>query len=332
MRIFLAGDHYSGTGPANVTKYYIDNLPEGTLYQKRRSRSARAIEIILNTVRSDVVVYSGYSKQNILGLKAARILKKPSAYIMHGCVEHENAINLEPDETMSRIERQTLEMADIILAVSERFCLWLKEHYPEYADKIDFVSNGIDTALFEGAPQENETDRHMILSVGGGMPRKMIRYICDAVALLREDYDPDMYLCVVGDTGADSAKIRSYEFVRYLGIVPFEESVKLFSRAALFVQNSSFETFGLAPVEAILVGCSTLCSKEIGALDIINNVLPEDIIEKYSDPKEIAKKIKYLLENPNAKRLRAGIETELYSWKTRSSVLESKLSELVLKR
>ena len=59
MRIFLAGDQYSGTGPANVTKYYIDNLPAGTLYQKRRSKIARVPEILINTMRADVVVYSG---------------------------------------------------------------------------------------------------------------------------------------------------------------------------------------------------------------------------------------------------------------------------------
>ena len=38
------------------------------------------------------------------------MLKKPSAYIMHGCVEYENAINLEPDERMNLVERQTMEL------------------------------------------------------------------------------------------------------------------------------------------------------------------------------------------------------------------------------
>ncbi len=332
MRIFLAGDHYSGTGPANVTKYYIDNLPAGTLYQKRRSKPARVPEILINTMRADVVVYSGYSKQNVLGLKAAKLLKKPSAYIMHGCVEYENGINLEPDEEMNRTERKTLELADKVFAVSERFCDWLKDHYPEYRDKFDHVSNGIDTSLMGDGGDGAQRDGHMIFSIGGGMPRKMIRYICDAVALLREEYDPEMYLCVIGDRGADTDKIRSYEFVKDLGIVPMSETVKLFKKAALFVQNSCFETFGLAPLEALMCDCPILCTKEAGALETVRNVSPEDMIDKYDDPSRIASKIKHLLENPNAERLKAGIDTESYSWISRSRVLASKLSELVLKK
>ena len=164
------------------------------------------------------------------------------------------------------------------------------------------------------------------------MPRKMIRYICDAVAILRDEYDPEMYVCVIGDKGADTEKLRSYDFVKDLGIVPFSETLKLFDRAALFVQNSCFESFGLAPLEALASSCPVLVTKEAGALETIRGILPEDIIDKYDDPSGIASKIKYLLENPNAERLKAGIDAESYSWKSRSRVLAAKLSELVLKK
>ncbi|MBP5204710.1 hypothetical protein J6Z37_00195, partial [Candidatus Saccharibacteria bacterium] len=114
-------------------------------------------------------------------------------------------------------------LADIILAVSERFCRWLKEYYPGYRDKFDHVSNGIDMPLMPENFISSERDVHMIFSIGGGMPRKMIRYICDAVAMLRDEYDPEMYVCVIGDKGADTEKLRSYDFVKDLGIVPFSE-------------------------------------------------------------------------------------------------------------
>ncbi len=332
MKIFLAGDHYSGTGPANVTKYYIKNLPAGTLYQKRRLKAARAAEILINTLRADVVVYSGYSKQNILGLTLAKKFGRPSAYIMHGCVEHENAINLEPDEEMNRVERQTLEMADLVLAVSDIFKDWLKENYPAYAEKIDTLANGIDTDLIHNAKRRHDYDRHMIFSIGGGMPRKKIKHICEAVEILRRDYDPKLYLCVIGDKGADSDIIDSYNFVDNRGIVTFAEGVALFEQAALFVQNSCFETFGLAPVEALSCGCPVLCSREVGSLTLIKDLRETDVIERYDDPKEIAEKIRYNLENSNSKRLSADLEWESNSWKVRSNALVSKLSKLVRKR
>ena len=332
MRIFFAGDAVSGTGPANVTKYYIQHLPEGTLYQKVRNKLLRVPEIIIKTLKADVVVYSGYSKQNILGLKAAKLFGKPSAYLMHGCVEYENRINLEPDRTMTRVERKTLELADLIIAVSESFAKWLRQYYPMHADKITFVYNGIDTALSDRTSGREHVNPHMIFTIGGGMPRKKIVYICEAVARLRVSFDPEMFLCVIGDKGADTPKIEIYDHVASKGIVSFDETVKLFGEAAVFVQNSCFETFGLSPVEAVSLACPALISRHAGALGIMGNVRDEDMINNYDDPDEIAFKIKNLIENPNAARLAEGIDRESCSWERRSLELVSKLSDLVLKR
>lgn len=331
-RIFLAGDAVSGTGPANVTKYYICHLPKGTLFQKVRNKFLRVPEIVFKTLLCDVVVYSGYSRQNILGLQIAKLFNKPSAYLMHGCVEYENEINLEPDESMNRVERRTLEMADLIIAVSESFAAWLKDYYPMHAGKIDHVYNGIDGKLFEERSADRDKDPHMIFSVGGGMPRKKIIHICEAVDKLRKQYDPEMYLCIVGDTGADSAAIDAYPFVKNLGIVPFDKTKQLYEKAALFVQNSCFETFGLAPVEALSCGCPVLLSKCIGALGIMGNVTDADVIEQCDDPDEIASKIRGLIDNPNAARLADGIDIESVSWERRCEELLAKLSDLVSKR
>ena len=331
MRIFLAGDHRSGRGPANVTKYYIDNLPAGTLYQKRSGRAARVPELLINTIKADVIVYSGYSKQNILGMKMARLLKKPTAYIMHGCVEYENEINLEPDEEMIRVDRKTMELADLVLAVSESFCRWLKDYYPMYAGKIDSLTNGIDKDLFRNATERIEKERHMIFTIGGGMPRKKIKHICDAIQRLRNSYDSSLWLCVAGSQGADSLKIDSYDFVKDLGVVTFDECLKLFDDAALFVQNSSFETFGLAPLEALVRQCPILCSRNVGALEVLKDLRGEDVINDCDDIEEIAEKIRYNMEYSNAERLLAGIDWESYSWKARSRALIQKLSELVSK-
>ena len=329
VRIFFAGDSVSGTGPANVTKYYIRNLPEGTLYQKFRNKLLRVLEIVVKTFLADVVVYSGYSKQNILGLKLAKHLGKKSAYLMHGCVEYENEINREEDPEMTRVERQTLVLSDRIIAVSRTFADFLREFYPMHAKKVDYVYNGIDEELLNRSAHDDNgkaRDRHMIFTIGGGMPRKRITRICEAVEILRRDYDPEMYLCVIGDTGADSDIIASFDFVRNLGIVPFDEAEKLFLQAAVFVQNSCFETFGLAVVESVSLGCPALISRHAGALGIIKGTRDGDIIDNCEDPEEIARKIKGLIEDPNAARLAQGIDMESCSWKKRSEELMSKLS------
>ena len=331
MRVFVVGDYRTGTGPANVTKEYLLRFPDDTRRLIFSSKALRAVEIIFKMIFSSVVLISGYSKQNLLALRWARMLGKPSAYLMHGCVDHENAINECVDETMSRVEKQTMELSTAIYAVSEHFAGWLKTCYPEYSHKISAAVNGVDTELLENrsAYAFGQRDLGMILSVGGGMPRKKIKHICKAVDLLNKKARTIKYrLVVVGDKGRDDDIINSYPFVENLGLVDSAETGKLYRQAAVFVQNSCFETFGLAPMEALMNGCSILLSKEIGALELLGNVEDGDVIRNWYDETEIASKIEKLLEKGNAYRLIKAFDKESASWEARTTQLWKKLITL----
>lgn len=350
MRYFIVGDYRTGTGPANVTKYYIENFPKGTLCQVASSKIGRAIELPFKIMCSDVVIFSGYSKQNILGLKLAGMFRKKTIDLLHGSVEYENAINMEPSEEMNRIERETMRMSDCIVCVSKRFAGWLKENYPEYESKIEYVYNGIDEKIVHEKlimsknNQKKDDGTYTIFSVGGGMPRKQIKNICKAVEMLNtkhavninkhnetdkdEDKNIRYELVVVGDKGYDTDEINRYPFVKNLGIVTFDKTIEMYKSCDVFVQNSSFETFGLAPIEAIFAGSNVLLSGEIGAIDIIEGLEENDIIRDYSDAKEIADKIERVIAYPNNDRLRNSIDWEKNSWKMRSKELMQIASKL----
>lgn len=337
MRVFVVGDYRTGTGPANVTKEYLLRFPKNTRRLNFSSKPMRALEILFKMPGCDTVLMSGYSRQNLLALKWAKKLGKPCAYLMHGCVEHENAINECVDEVMSRTERQTMELSDAIYAVSSRFALWLKTYYPEYSDKISAAVNGVDTAALEKmrtAGTGSERDAGMIFTIGGGMPRKKIKHICEAVELLNKRAGEMKYkLVVTGDKGKDDDAIGSYPFVDNRGLVGSSEINRLYREAALFVQNSCFETFGLAPMEALMNGCPVLLSKEIGALELFNRVEDTDIINNFYDSAEIAAKIERLLKKGNASRLIKEFDKEHSSWEARTTQLMQKLTQLcVLKK
>lgn len=326
MKIFLIGDYYSGTGPANVTARYIEYIP-GVIYQKTRNKLLRGAELIFKIMRSDVLLLSGHSKQNILSLRVAHLLNKKGAYLMHGCVEHENAINGVSDDGMTRTERTTMELCDAIYAVSKQFAKWLKENYPEYADKIFTAENGIDAPIFSASDEKRKP--YQLISIGGGMPRKMIKYIAEAVTKIREEEDFfDVRLVVVGDKGLDTKTINSYPCVSNLGLVDHDTCLRLLDQSALFVQNSCFETFGLAPVEALGHGCGILMSKYIGAMELFDNLKSSDVIEDYSDVDEIAEKIKGILVNSNNERLLGALDLKSYSWDTRAKEIVKSLSTL----
>jgi len=350
-RYFIVGDYRTGTGPANATGSLISAMPHNTLIQKRRGKILRALEIFYKTGKSDAVIFSGHSRQNILGMREARRRGVPSVYIMHGAVEYENSINRVPDEKMALDEREMMRLSDRILAVSARFEKWLKENYPEYGDKTGHLTNGVEpdwsyvnreagnwnyVNRFRDSGNDANRERMQdyvnqpvnILSVGGGMPRKRIRKICEAVEILRNKEGLDIILNVAGAPGADSDEIDSYGFVKDHGIVSKDEMKKLYSEARIFIQNSIFETFGLAPVEALFAGCDIILSNACGVLEVLRDVREEDIISDPDSPEEIKEKIMKTLKQGNNKRLTKALDPEETGWERRAKELCHILSEM----
>ncbi|MBQ7583475.1 MAG: glycosyltransferase family 4 protein [Lachnospiraceae bacterium] len=334
--ILVIGDYYSGTGPALVTKYYIETLSGRSISDKAKNRSgadyivskgkaARFFELLFKIPRSSVLFLSGHSRQNIHAMRIGKLFGKKSAYLMHGAVEYENGINRVEDARMAEDERRMMEMADLILAVSRQFEEWLKEKYPQYADKISHVTNGIDWDMITENATGDDRAAEGVISVGGGMPRKCIVNVCRAIEKLNQR-GHNITLTVVGDKGADSGTIDAYPFVKDLGLISHEELMREYHKNKVFIQNSVFETFGLAPIEALLSYADVLISKECGALSVIKKTEDMDIINDPLDTDEIASKLEHLLKEENHTRLLVELDKENTSWKKRASELEEKLA------
>ncbi|MBO4374955.1 MAG: glycosyltransferase family 4 protein [Lachnospiraceae bacterium] len=326
--LFIAGDDFSGTGPAIVTDALIKHAPKNTLHLKSVSKWKRAFELPVKLLKSDAVLFSGFSKQNIYGMDLCRIFKKKSAYLMHGCVEYENEMNRVPDKKMALLERKMLEKTDRILAVSRQFEEWLKENYPQYAAKTGHLTNGVDWDLMQEEISATDRDPCGIITVGGGMPRKGIVNICRAVEKLTKEGYPGLTLTVCGDYGADTEKIDSFPFVKNEGLVSHDRLMELYKKNRLFIQNSRFETFGLAPLEALLSQTEILISGKCGALSVIKSYEDGDIINDTEDIDEIARKIQDLLTEENHVRLLCELDKESTSWQSRVKQLMKIMKEL----
>lgn len=330
LRLFLVGDYKTGTGPANVNQYYLRYLPADTLRQRCWNKLLRVMEIAYKTMRAHVVLCSGYSGQNIICMKWARLTGRPAVYLMHGCVEHENAINGVPDAHMNEVERKTMALADEIWAVSEPFACWLREHYPEHKEKISAMENGVDWQELEqgNAAAAGLRDRQRVISIGGGMPRKKIASICEGISYIHDTTGVSLRLTVIGAQGKDTERINSYPFVDNPGLVSFDRTKALLGSAGLFIQNSCFETFGLAPLEALACGCDILLSRAVGLIPLFHTIRQEDIIEDWQDGEEIGKKILHVLEHGNHDRLMEGIDKESVAWETRTRQLLERLHRI----
>ena len=316
--IFIIGDYRSPTGPARVTKAYIEGLKKAGVhfrYLKSEKKAARFFELLFKLPGSSVTFFSGYSRQNLLGMSLSRLLNKPCIYLMHGSVEHENRINKVPDPYMARCEYKMLKKAELVLGVSARFEGWLKERYPEFKDKISHLTNGVDwDSLGDGKGEKTEAPEASVISIGGGMPRKRIVRICQAIERINRERKEKLTLTVAGDVGADSESIAAYSFVRDVGMVESSKIPALLREHRLYIQNSVFETFGLSVLEALCCGNDLLVSGQCGCLEVLGGLKEGDLIEDPDDPEEIAQKILNSLKEHNNPRIRSATDRKLSGW------------------
>lgn len=315
-RIFFVGDLKGNNGPASVNKALQKIMPKSTLYSEERMFLKRIIELFIKIRKTDGVVFSGLSKVNIIGFILAKFLGKKSAYLMHGNVNYEDKINQRFNNKNIVIENKILKLAPIIICVSENFMNWMKDNYPQYRQKLKYVNNGVDWDLIEKdtqVPVERRCNR--VLSIGGGMRRKNIIAICEAIEILNKNDHTYYELVVIGANDVDTKKIKSYPFVTYIENVNKDEMPLYYKSATLYIQNSVFETFGLAPIEALICGCNLLISNNVGAKGIFNTLEDNDLINNVNDVEEIVRKITYNIHLNNNNRLMSMIDRESTSVK-----------------
>lgn len=316
MKLFFVGDFDSDNGPASVNKTLRKYMPDNTLYPVQTKRYKRIMELVLKIQQVDAVIFSGLSKVNIIGFKIARLFGKKSAYLMHGSAFLEGKINQNSNTNKVNTEKKTLELAPITICVSEIFMNSIKDCYPQFSDKVTYVNNGIDWDMFGVSESNNvKRDKNMILCVGGGTPLKKIQVVCKAIDYLNKYEGYNLKLTVIGSIGKDTNKIKSYPFVEYIERVAKSDMDYYYKTAQLCIQNSEFETFGLATVEALICGCNVLISKNVGAKAIINGLETNDVINDINDVKEISKKIICNLVNDNNDRLINSIKKDQTSVK-----------------
>lgn len=292
-KTYFVGDMLNNTGPAIVNKNYYPYLKDEMYFCFTNNKILRTIHYLVHILFVKNVIISGFSKLNSILLIIARLLNKNTYYLMHGFVKEEIKYqNIDCAEKKIKAEYKLLKNVDIIICVSKYFSEYLKKEYVEFNDKIIYLNNGIDIII-------NKTrivhDKYTIISVGGGMRQKNNLKICKVI----ENAKLDVRFIVIGKKFEDGNKIKNYSFVEYYENLSHDEVFNKMCESDLYIQNSYFETFGLAVMEALECGCNLLISKNVGSLGIINNITENDIIENVDNEDELLNKIKYKILHNN---------------------------------
>ena len=219
-------------------------------------------------------------------------------------------------------EKKALDEADIIVAVSKNYSEWVKQKFPQYADKITFVNNGLEiNNVFYSHEVVANKNKFSIAVSGGNRPIKCNLEVCRAVEILLKE-GMDIQIKAFGRFHDNGEQILHYPFVKQMGHMDKETYYSELRKTDLYVIASDTEPFGLVVGDAINCGCSLLMSKNVGAMSIFDNVMPEDVLDDNHDIMEMACKIKHLLLHSNSKRLFDAVDKQKCS--ARQSYLDLK--------
>jgi len=211
---------------------------------------------------------------------------------------------------------RSLARARRIVAVSEATARDLRFHFPDTAERIRVVPEGVDPAFCPASAEEVAEIREelgapdgYLLYVGTLEPRKNLDTLLDAWERLYDRrLDPGGHplpLLLVGGRGwGDRALARRLQRlephgVRHLGRVEPERLVRVLQGATVFAYPSLYEGFGLPPLEAMACGVPVVASTASSLPEVVGDA---GRLVPPRDSKALADAVAGILDDPELAR------------------------------
>ena len=236
--------------------------------------------------------YNAIHCHDWLTIKAGISLKEkwgiPLILTVHS-TEYDRSGWLHPNQWFIDIEREGMQKADRIIAVSyftKRVCV---EKYGINPDKITVIHNAV-YPIAEGHKKE------IILFLGRLTIQKGAEFFLKAARKVK-DFEPDTKFVVAG-TGdmlprliSQALDLNISDSVIFTGRLTDDEVKHIYGISSVYVMPSVSEPFGITALEAISAGTPTIASKTTGFSEAFSNCLRVD----FWDTDEMANKIISLL-------------------------------------
>lgn len=196
---------------------------------------------------------------------------------------------------------------------------------------IDVIDNGADLKAY--VPGDGARER-VLLWVGRVQRYKGPIQACQVLALLADEF-PELELVVVGE-GPFREQVERYAVrrglrVRFTGFISREKKIEWFQRAAVHVQSSLKEGWGLSVIEANACGCVVVANDTTGLRDsVVDGV--SGLLYRFDDVADAAAQVRrVLVDEELAGRLRAGglKRAASFSWERNSREMLALLEEVV---
>ncbi len=237
------------------------------------------------------------------GIEIARRIGAPLVVHVHS-LEYDRAGH-GADHKIVSIERQGLEQATRVIAVSYYTRSLINRVHGTPLDKIGVVHNGVYAReTIEAYTEQRSSKGPVVLFLGRVTFQKGPEYFVQAAARVLE-HVPDAVFVMAG-SGDMLPRMKALveqlgitESFRFPGFVRGAELERTFSTADVYVMPSVSEPFGIAPLEAMSYDRPVIVSKQSGVSEVLRNALKVD----FWDVDKMASQIVAILELPELRRV-----------------------------
>ena len=264
-------------------------------------RWANPLRVLGALRRCDVVVGWWASWHTFWPITLAWLLRRPSVLIVGGfdtAKEPEIGYGYQQGGARARLSRWIMRRADVLATNSEYSRGEIERNVGIAPARVTVMHHGIPDPFGE-LPAKPAGDP-LAVTVGNvdrpNLERKGLRAFAEAAAEL-----PEVEFVLAGrfvDDAADGLRARAPANLRLSGWIEDGELLDLYGRAAVYVQGSRHEGFGVSVAEAMLAGCVPVVTRA-GALPEVVGACGV-LVDVPAEPRALASAIREALEREPA--------------------------------
>lgn len=294
---------------ASAEKRFIEVTPEGKIvfeggYQRNLFQEINYYALVAGELAREIdfdVIHVHDWMCFPAGIAAKQISGKPLVAHVHS-TEFDRSGSMV-NTAICAIEKEGLEAADQIIAVSDFTRRTIIRNYAINPGKIKTIHNAVESVEYAGRKNVPGFGPDKVVSFLGRITaQKGPEYFIEAASLIIQQIKDVRFVMAGKGDLLDEMKSRAAAlnisgYFHFPGFLTDEEIAELFRMSDVFVMPSVSEPFGIVALEAMQAGVSVVVSRQSGVSEVVRNAVKVD----YWDTKEIAGAICELLTNPKSR-------------------------------
>ena len=220
------------------------------------------------------------------GMAAKRVSGKPLVIHVHATDFDRSGGSVNP--RVYAIEREGMEMADKIIAVSKLTKTTIVEKYGISPDKVIVVYNAVEPVFEETTSfPEKGINEKIVTFLGRITLQKGPEYFIEAANLILKKMNNVRFVMAGSGDLMNSmitrvAELGISDHFHFTGFLKGSDVTQMLKMTDVFVMPSVSEPFGIVPLEAMQSKVPVIISKQSGVAEILENTIKIDFWDTYA--------------------------------------------------